>query len=119
MGRDVIEMMQARMGDELNPGERYLGAHAMTIKARKAFGLWADGVDLSAVLPSYVAEGRSHFSVAFGCTGGQHRSVYLAERLAEALAQAGWRVSIRHREIERRAARGRGQPKPDNGVSGA
>ncbi len=56
MGRDVIDMMQARMGDELNPGERYLGAHAMTIKARKAFGLWADGVDLGAVLSAYAAE---------------------------------------------------------------
>ena len=56
MGRDVVEMMQARMGDELNPDERYLGAHAMTIKARRAFGLWADGVELDEVLPSYVAE---------------------------------------------------------------
>lgn len=56
MGRDVVEMMQARMGDELNPEERYLGAHAMTIKARRAFGLWADGVELDDVLTSYVAE---------------------------------------------------------------
>ena len=55
MGRDVIEMMQARMGDELNPGERYLGAHAMTIKARKALGQWADDMDLAAALPAYAA----------------------------------------------------------------
>lgn len=55
------------------------------------------------LLPSYLAEGRSHFSVGFGCTGGQHRSVFTAERLAEALAQQGWQVSIRHRELDRRA----------------
>ncbi|MGI3169282.1 RNase adapter RapZ [Pseudooceanicola sp. C21-150M6] len=56
------------------------------------------------LLPAYVAEGKSYFSIAFGCTGGQHRSVTVAERLSRALAQSGWQVSIRHRELERRAA---------------
>lgn len=51
------------------------------------------------LLPAYVAEGKSHLSVAFGCTGGQHRSVVLAEALASALAQDDRQVSIRHREI--------------------
>lgn len=55
------------------------------------------------LLPAYLAEGRSHLSIGFGCTGGQHRSVFTAERLAEALAQGGWQVSIRHRELDRRA----------------
>ncbi|WP_240705107.1 RNase adapter RapZ [Pacificoceanicola onchidii] len=54
------------------------------------------------VLPGVVEEGKAHFSVGFGCTGGKHRSVATAENIAAALAQEGWRVSIRHRELERR-----------------
>lgn len=55
------------------------------------------------LLPAYKEEGKAHFSVGFGCTGGQHRSVFIAETVAETLAQVGWQVSIRHRELDRRA----------------
>ena len=55
------------------------------------------------LLPAYSEEGKAHLSIGFGCTGGQHRSVALAEALANKLAKAGWQVSIRHRELERRA----------------
>ena len=54
------------------------------------------------VLPAHKDEGRAHLSIGFGCTGGQHRSVVLAETFAASLAQDGWPVSIRHREMERR-----------------
>ncbi|MDQ2092236.1 RNase adapter RapZ [Marimonas arenosa] len=54
------------------------------------------------LLPAYSEEGKAHLSIGFGCTGGQHRSVTLAENLSKALADAGWQVSIRHRELERR-----------------
>ncbi|KUF10090.1 RNase adapter RapZ [Pseudoponticoccus marisrubri] len=53
------------------------------------------------VLPGCIEEGKAHFSIGFGCTGGKHRSVALAQIIAGALAQEGWRVSIRHRELER------------------
>lgn len=52
------------------------------------------------LLPAYRQEGKSHFSIAFGCTGGQHRSVTMAETLAKALAEDGQQVSIRHRELQ-------------------
>lgn len=58
------------------------------------------------ILPACQEEGKSHFSIAFGCTGGQHRSVTLAESHALQLADAGWQVSIRHREINARQQQG-------------
>lgn len=54
------------------------------------------------LLPAYKAEGKAYFGMALGCTGGRHRSVMLAERLAARLAGEGWRVNVRHRELERR-----------------
>lgn len=59
---------------------------------------------IETLLPAYRDEGKAHLAVAFGCTGGQHRSVAMAEKLAAHLAQAGWQVSKRHRELERRGA---------------
>ena len=53
-------------------------------------------------LPKLQSEGtRSYVTVAFGCTGGRHRSVYLAERLAEHARQNGWEeVAVHHRELD-------------------
>ena len=51
-------------------------------------------------LPEMVKENRSYLTVAIGCTGGRHRSVYLAEKLAAAFA-GDWRVLVRHRGLAR------------------
>jgi len=64
------------------------------------------------LLPANRDEGKAHLSIGFGCTGGQHRSVAIAELLGKVLAEAGWPVSKRHRELERRAA---AQPQPSDG----
>ncbi len=56
---------------------------------------------LDDVLPAYANEGRSYLGMAFGCTGGRHRSVAVAEEIARYLASQGWEPGIRHRDIER------------------
>jgi RNase adapter protein RapZ len=53
------------------------------------------------LLPFYVAEGKSYLTLAFGCTGGQHRSVFMAEEIKKRLGKAGYRVKVEHRESPR------------------
>ncbi len=53
------------------------------------------------LLPHYVKEGKSYLTVAFGCTGGQHRSVMMAEEMAKALEKAGYQVKAVHRDMPR------------------
>lgn len=54
---------------------------------------------LDPLLPRYVAEGKKYLTVALGCTGGRHRSVLVAERLADHLRASGWRADVTHREL--------------------
>ena len=51
------------------------------------------------LLPHYVEEGKSYLTVAFGCTGGQHRSVMMAEELSKRLKKAGYHVKALHRDM--------------------
>ncbi|MGH7821251.1 MAG: RapZ C-terminal domain-containing protein, partial [Candidatus Binatia bacterium] len=53
------------------------------------------------LLPLYRREGKSYFTLALGCTGGRHRSVVLAEEVARSLADEGYWVQTRHRDVER------------------
>tara|TARA_R110000782_G_scaffold167129_9_gene259281 strand:- start:24612 stop:25556 length:945 start_codon:yes stop_codon:yes gene_type:complete len=55
---------------------------------------------LATLLPRYQAQGKSYVTVAFGCTGGRHRSVHVAERVASHLRQAGFSPTVLHRNIE-------------------
>jgi len=75
-----------------------VGAH---IAADPDFeGFLADAAALlDRVLPRYEREGKSYLTIALGCTGGRHRSVYTAERLADRLAEAGRRVHRFHRDL--------------------
>lgn len=66
------------------------GVQAMQASIEAFLGQW---------LPSFETEGRAYMTVSLGCTGGQHRSVYLAEQLRAAFADAFASVSVRHREL--------------------
>ncbi|MGQ9368081.1 RNase adapter RapZ [Azospirillum sp. ST 5-10] len=60
---------------------------------------------LRPLLPRYNQEGKSYLTIAVGCTGGRHRSVFVAERLAAWLRDLGVRVGLTHRDLERSGSR--------------
>jgi UPF0042 nucleotide-binding protein len=59
---------------------------------------------LRLVLPAYVKEGKAYLTIGVGCTGGRHRSVVMAEEIANIITAAGYRPSVEHRDV------GRGYP---------
>jgi UPF0042 nucleotide-binding protein len=54
------------------------------------------------LVPHYIGEGKSYLTIAFGCTGGQHRSVMMAEQIRKNLAEAGFKAKVTHRDIAKR-----------------
>ena len=73
------------------------------IAADSDFAPFMDGLVklLTPLLPRYTQEGKSYLTIAVGCTGGRHRSVYVAEQLTNQLAMQGYIVGVSHRDIER------------------
>jgi len=53
------------------------------------------------LLPHYISEGKSYLTISFGCTGGHHRSVMMAEEMRKRLAHAGYKVKVTHRDISK------------------
>ncbi len=53
------------------------------------------------LLPHYIKEGKSYLTIAFGCTGGRHRSVMMAEEIAKLIQQSGYPVKLAHRDIQK------------------
>lgn len=51
------------------------------------------------LMPHYIREGKSYLTIGFGCTGGHHRSVMIADEIRKRLAQAGFRVKVNHRDL--------------------
>ena len=66
-------------------------------------GTFLERIDrlLGLLMPAYVREGKSYFTIAFGCTGGHHRSVAIAEHVAASLGRAGYEPTIVHRDIDK------------------
>lgn len=79
------------------------GAVAAAVAADPDFDAFIEGIEsmLSTLLPRYESEGKSYLTIAIGCTGGRHRSVFVAERLAKWLDGQGRRAHLNHRDIAR------------------
>jgi RNase adapter protein RapZ len=67
-----------------------------------AYREFFDGVTklVLSLLPHYQREGKAYLTLAFGCTGGRHRSVYLAEQVAAVLSDKGYAVTVSHRDTD-------------------
>ena len=74
---------------------------AAHIRADPAYGPFEERIMalLDQLLPGYEHEGKRYLTIAVGCTGGRHRSVFVAERLAALLSECGRRVSLQHRDL--------------------
>jgi UPF0042 nucleotide-binding protein len=89
------------------PAFRHLtGRHPKVIAYVRKFAQTQEFLDrvtdlLLFLLPNYIHEGKSYLTVAFGCTGGQHRSVMIAEEVRKRLAKEGYRVKTAHRDMPR------------------
>jgi len=82
------------------------GKHPKVAKYVRDFPQTAEFLDrttemMKFLLPHYIKEGKSYLTVAFGCTGGQHRSVFIAEEMKKRLSSAGYRVKTLHRDMPR------------------
>src|ERR1700722_11911460 len=82
------------------------GRHPKVAKYVRDFPQTAEFLDkttdmLKFLLPHYIEEGKSYLTVAFGCTGGQHRSVFIAEEIKKRMAAEGYRVKTTHRDMPR------------------
>lgn len=78
------------------PVQDYVGSFELTTVALERI----EGL-LELLLPAYVEEGKSLFTVAFGCTGGRHRSVAIAERIAAWMRDRDYDPRVRHRDVEK------------------
>ena len=98
---DVRFLSNPHYVDALRPGTGLDADVAAHIKKDPAFAPFFDALAalLDCLLPEYLEEGKSYLTIALGCTGGRHRSVFIAEHLARHLEVRGQPVMIRHRDI--------------------
>ncbi|MBQ9919732.1 MAG: RNase adaptor protein RapZ, partial [Clostridia bacterium] len=90
--------------DELKPLtglDEAVSSYVMNFDASKEFeNKILDLIEFA--LPKYLEEGKSQLVIAVGCTGGKHRSVTFAELIYKRVKELGYRVSVSHRDIEKR-----------------
>jgi UPF0042 nucleotide-binding protein len=97
---DVRFLANPHYVDELRPKDGRDPAVRAHVEADPAYPLLLERLEalLFPLLPSYEREGRSYLTIAFGCTGGRHRSIVVAEAFAARLREVGWPVVLRHRD---------------------
>lgn len=79
------------------------GRHPRVAKYIRSFPQTQEFIDriselLVYLIPHYIHEGKSYLTISFGCTGGQHRSVMIAEEVSKEMRKAGYRVKVVHRD---------------------
>ena len=84
----------------------YTGRHPQVAKYIRSFPQTQEFIDrisdlLIYLIPHYLREGKSYLTIGFGCTGGQHRSVLIAEEVKKRLAKGGYKVKVTHRDSPR------------------
>ena len=99
---DVRFLSNPHYDPELRPltgKDEGVAAHIMRDPGWQTFFDGLTGL-LLPLLPRYAEEGKSYLTIAVGCTGGRHRSVFTAERLAQWLREAGQNVQLAHRDLD-------------------
>lgn len=99
---DVRFLKNPHYEEELRPQNGKDAPVAEYIQKDKDFAPFFERLTelLLPLLPRYREEGKSYFTVAVGCTGGKHRSVFVAEKLAAFLAAQGYKSGVRHRDLK-------------------
>jgi UPF0042 nucleotide-binding protein len=88
--------------------KKLTGRHPSVARYIRSFPQTVEFIDriselLIYLIPHYIREGKSYLTIAFGCTGGHHRSVMIASEIRKRLARAGFKVKETHRDIFPRA----------------
>jgi len=98
---DMRFLRNPHWDEALRPGTGLDPAVAAYVSQDPAYAAAMEAIDrlLLLLLPRYRAEGKSYVTIAFGCTGGRHRSVHVAERTAARLRDAGFSPTVAHRDL--------------------
>lgn len=88
------------------PFKKLSGKHPSVARFIRSFPQTREFIDrigelLVYLIPHYIGEGKSYLTIAFGCTGGHHRSVMIATEIRKRLAAAGYRVKETHRDLQK------------------
>ena len=99
---DMRFLRNPHWDDALRPGTGKDANVAAYVAADPAYGQAMAQIEslLLLLLPRYQAEGKAYVTIAFGCTGGRHRSVHVAERMASRLRDEGFSPTVTHRDLQ-------------------